>query len=110
MAAQASDEGLRITFAERSMRPVALTFVRPAGAIGQLGVGRRLVNEDQARQGLGEEALAPPALHLARPTNVGALLLAGLNLEARRTRHALAARTDTAWAVQSALPQLSSFT
>jgi len=48
------------------------------GALGQSGVGRRLVDEDQARQGLVEEMPAPLDPQMARLTDVGALLLAGL--------------------------------
>lgn len=41
VASQPGDEGLRLPFAEWRMRPVALALRRPAGAFGQLGVGRR---------------------------------------------------------------------
>ena len=78
VAAQAGDEGLRMPFAEGSVRPVALAFRRPAGALGQPGVGGRLVDEDQTGQGLGEEALAPRDPQFARLTDVGTFLLAGL--------------------------------
>jgi hypothetical protein len=48
MAAQAGDEGLRLPAAEGRMRAVAPAFWRPAGALGQPGVGRCFVDEDQA--------------------------------------------------------------
>jgi hypothetical protein len=47
VAAQAGDEGLRFPPAEGRVRPVALPLCRPAGSLGQLGVGGRLVDEDQ---------------------------------------------------------------
>lgn len=78
MTAQAGDEGLGVPLAEGRVCLVALSRGRPAGALGQLGIGGRLVDEDQARQGLGEEALSPSDPQLTRLTDVGALLLAGL--------------------------------
>ena len=78
MAAQTSDEGLRLPAAEGDMRPVALAFGRPAGALGQSRIGRRLVNEDQARQGFVEERLALDDPQPAFLAYVGALLFAGL--------------------------------
>jgi hypothetical protein len=78
VAAQPGDEGLRLPFAEWRMRPEALALLRPAGAFGQLGVGRRLIDEDQPCQSLVEEALSPPDPHLTRLAHVGPLLLAGL--------------------------------
>ena len=59
VAAQTGHEGLRLPAAEGDMGPVALAFGRPAGALGQSCIGRRLINEDQARQGFVEERLAP---------------------------------------------------
>lgn len=59
MAAQAGDEGLCLPLAKGGMRLVTVAFRRPAGAFGQLGVGRCFVDEDQARQGFAEEGLAP---------------------------------------------------
>ena len=78
MTTQAGDEGLRLPFAEGRMGSVALAFRRPAGAFGQLGIGGCLIDEDQARQGLAEEAPAPVDPQLARLTDIGALPLAGL--------------------------------
>lgn len=78
VASQSGDEGLRLPFAEWRMRPEALALRRPAGAFGQLGVGRRLIDEDQPRQSLVEEALSPPDPQLARLAHVSPLLLAGL--------------------------------
>jgi hypothetical protein len=60
------------------MGPVALAFDRPASALGQSRIGRCLINEDQARQGFGEEWLAPDDPQLALLAYVGTLLLAGL--------------------------------
>lgn len=77
MTAQASDEGLCLPAAERRVGLVALALRRPARAFGQLGVGRCLIKEDQARQGLVEETLAPIDPKLTRLTDVGALLFAG---------------------------------
>lgn len=78
VASQPGDEGLRLPFAEWRMRLEALALRRPAGAFGQLGVGRRLIDEDQARQSLVEEALSPPDPQFTRLAHVGPLLLAGL--------------------------------
>lgn len=78
VASQPGDEGLRLPFAEWRMPPVALALRRPAGAFGQLGVGRRLIDEDQPRQSLVEEALSPPDPQFTRLAHVGLLLLAGL--------------------------------
>jgi len=78
MASQSGDEGLRLPFAEWRMRPEARAFRRPASAFGQLGVGRRLIDEDQPRQSLVEEALSPPDPQFTRLAHVGPLLLAGL--------------------------------
>lgn len=78
VASQPGDEGLRLPFAEWCMRPEALALRRPAGAFGQLGVGRCLIDEDQPRQGFVEEALSPPDPQFTRLAHVGPLLLAGL--------------------------------
>ena len=77
VAAQPRDEGLCLPFAEGSMRSVAFAFRRPASAFGQLGVGRRLIDEDQTCQGLVEEPASSVDPEFARLTDVGALLLAG---------------------------------
>jgi hypothetical protein len=78
VAAQTSHEGLGLPAAEGDMGPVALAFGRPAGALCQSRIGRRLINEDQARQGFGEERLAPGNPQPALLAYVGALLFAGL--------------------------------
>lgn len=78
MAAQAGDEGLRLPPPERRMRPVALTLGRPAGALGQLGVCRRLIDKDQALQGAIEEWLASRDPERALLADVRALLFTGL--------------------------------
>lgn len=78
MKVRAGDESLGMPLAEGRVRPVALSLRRPAGTLGQLGVGRCLIDKDQARQGLGEEALSLADPQLARLTDVGAPLLAGL--------------------------------
>lgn len=78
MASEAGDEGLRLPAAERRLCAVALALGRPAGALGQPCVGRGLVDEDQPRQRLVEEGLAPLGPMLARLPDVGPLLLAGL--------------------------------
>ena len=59
VAAQAGGEGLRLPAAERLLRPVALAFRRPSGALAQPRAGRGFVDEDEPRQGLAEEAPAP---------------------------------------------------
>ena len=78
MAAQAGNEGLRLPPAERRLRPITLTLGRPAGALGQAGVCRRLIDEDQALQGVVEEWLAPRDPERALLVDVRALLFAGL--------------------------------
>lgn len=77
MTSEAGDEGLCLPAAERRGCDVAFAAGRPAGSFGQPCVGRGLVDEDQPRQGLVEEALAPRRPVLARLPDVGALLLAG---------------------------------
>lgn len=77
MAAQAGDEGLGAPMSERRMRQVALALRRPAGALGQFGVGRGLVDEDKAGQGLGEERLSSGRPKLARRLDLRPQLLAG---------------------------------
>lgn len=77
VASQPGDEGLRLPFAEWRMRPEAFALRRPAGAFGQFGVGRRLIDKDQPRQSLVEEALSPPGPQFTRLAHVGPLLLAG---------------------------------
>ena len=78
MASETGDESLRLPAAERRMSAVALTFRGPAAALGQPCVGGGFVDEDEAAQGLGEEGLAPLGPKLARLTDIGALLFAGL--------------------------------
>lgn len=78
MTAQTGDEGLCLPATERRVGLVTFALRRPAGALGQLGVRRGLINEDQTRQGPVEEALASLDPKLTRLTDVGALLLAGL--------------------------------
>lgn len=60
MAAQPSDEGLCLPLTEWRVRAVARALRRPAGALAQLGVGGRLIDEDQTWQGLAEERLSAP--------------------------------------------------
>ena len=78
MASQAGDESLRLPAPERGMRAVALALRRPTGALGQPCVRGGLIDEDQARQCLGEEGFAPRGPVLARVPDIGAPLLAGL--------------------------------
>src|SRR5262249_39205193 len=78
VAAQAGDEGLRLPAAERRVRAVALALGRPAGALGQSRIRRRLINEDQARQVWVEEGLAPDDPQRALLVYVGALQFTGL--------------------------------
>lgn len=76
MAAQPGNEGLCLPLTEWRMRAVALALGRPAGSLAQLCVGGCLINEDQTRQGLVEEALATLDPVLTRLADVGALLFA----------------------------------
>lgn len=77
MAAQGRDAGLAFPASERRVGPVALSFLRPAGALGQLGVGGGFVDETQPRHGLVEEGLAPCDPKVALGGDVRSLLLAG---------------------------------
>jgi len=60
------------------LRPVALAFRRPPGALAQPRAGRGFVDEDEPGKGLAEEAPAPLDPKLARPADPGTPLLAGL--------------------------------
>ncbi len=77
VTAQAGDEGLRAPVPEGRMRQIALPLRRPAGALGQLGVGRGLVDEDEAGQGFGEERLSAGRPEFPRGLDVRPQLLAG---------------------------------
>jgi hypothetical protein len=78
VTAQTGDEGLRLPAAERRMGAVALSFRRPSGALAQPRVGRGFVDEDEPREGLAEEALASLDPKLARLSDLGTPVLAGL--------------------------------
>lgn len=76
MRSQASDEGLGFPGAERRMTAVASPLLRPSRALGQFRVGRRLIDKDQSRQGLVEEAPAPSDPQLTRLGDLRTLVLA----------------------------------
>lgn len=79
MASEAGDEGLCLPAAEGRIGAVAFALGRPSGSLGEPCVGRGLVDEDETRQSLVEEGLAPFDPVFARVPDVGSLLLfAGL--------------------------------
>jgi hypothetical protein len=75
VAAQAGDEGLRLPVAERRVIDQALALGRPAGGLGELGVERGLVDEDQPFQGMAQEGLAVGDPEVARLGDVRPPLL-----------------------------------
>jgi hypothetical protein len=78
MASEAGDESLCLPAAEGRVSAVALAFLGPAAALGQPRIGGGFVDEDEARQSLGEEGFAPLGPKFARLPDIGALLFAGL--------------------------------
>lgn len=78
VTAQAGDEGLRLPPAEWGVSAEARAPGRPSRALGQTGVCRCLIDEDQAAQCLGKEASAPLDPVLTRLGDVGTSLLFGL--------------------------------
>jgi hypothetical protein len=59
VVAQGGDEGLGAPASERCVVDEAVADRRPAGGLDHVGLQRRLVDEDQAIQGLAHERLAP---------------------------------------------------
>jgi len=75
MAAQAGNEDLGLPRAERCMGTIALSPWRPSRSLGQLRIGRGLVDKDQLPQCFVEEPLAPGDPEITRAGDLRPQLL-----------------------------------